>query len=53
MITNYGYTDYDPSAFQARNCIEFPAGPLQMTWQHCSQTAEFLGEFFAVQARQR
>jgi hypothetical protein len=53
MITSYGYTDYDPSSFEARNRIEFPVGPLHMTWQHCSQTAEFLGEFFAVQARQR
>jgi len=53
MITSYGHTDYDPSGYEARNRIDFPADPSQMTWQHCSLTAEFLGEFFASQAHLR
>jgi hypothetical protein len=53
MINSYGYTQYDQSAPDTRNRLAFRDGPLQMNWQHCSLTAEFLGEFFAVQARLR
>ena len=51
--SSYGYTDYDTQASDARNKLAFRDGSLPMTWQHCSLTAEFLGEFFAVQARLR
>ena len=53
MMQTYGYTDYARSASSSTNKLSFHDGPLQMTWQHCSLTAEFLGEFFAVQARLR
>jgi hypothetical protein len=53
MIASYGFTDHPPRSTGARTRLSFRDGALRLTWQHCSLTAEFLGEFFAVQARQR
>lgn len=48
MKATYGDTQLrnDRSAFG--NLLTLAEGPLDLSWHHCSTTAEFLGEFYAL-----
>lgn len=51
MPKSFGRTDFrnGPGAFATR--LRLAEGPLGLSWHHCAATADFLGDFFALQRR--
>lgn len=52
MATEFGSTALtnSPDAYAAQLCLA--EGPLKFAWQHCTETAAFLGGFFAAYGAQ-
>ena len=50
MIAHYGIIPPDRAASAAITRLVLRDGALELRWFHCSETAEFLGDYFSVQA---
>lgn len=48
MVVDFGYTGLADPAKVFGNRLRLADGPLELSWQHCSTTADFIGEFFAL-----
>ena len=51
MIAHYGIIPPDRAANVALTRLVLRDGALELRWFHCSETAEFLGNYFSVKAR--
>lgn len=51
MIVNFGDTELRNEAAAFRNRLRLADGPIDLNWQHCSVTSEFVGEFFGLHCR--
>ena len=51
MIQQFGHTDSANGAAADLSKLRLSEGSLDISWHHCSTTADFLGDFFAVQAK--
>ena len=51
MISHYGIIPPDRADSVAITRVVLRDGALELRWFHCSETAEFLGDYFSVQAR--
>ena len=51
MISHYGIIPPDRSVNIPVSRLVLRDGALELRWFHCSETAEFLGDYFSVQAR--
>ena len=51
MISHYGIIPPNRAANAAVSRLVLRDGALELRWFHCSETAEFLGDYFSVQAR--
>ena len=51
MIAHYGIIPPDRALNAAITRLVLRDGALELRWFHCSETAEFLGNYFSVQAR--
>jgi hypothetical protein len=51
MISHYGLIPPERAENVAVTRLILRDGALELRWFHCSETAEFLGDYFAVQAR--
>ena len=49
MEATFGQVEFVNAAGALKNRIRLADGPLDLAWQHCGVTAEFLGDFFALQ----
>ena len=50
MIAHYGIIPPDRAASAVITRLVLREGALELRWFHCSETAEFLGDYFSVQA---
>lgn len=48
MEATFGQVDLTNGAGALKNRIRLAEGPLDLAWQHCGVTSEFLGDFFAL-----
>lgn len=48
MRMSFGNTYFQNSSTAVANVIRVCDGPIDLNWNHCGITAEFLGEFFAL-----
>ncbi len=51
MITHYGIIPPERATSAGITRLTLRDGALELRWFHCSETAEFLGDYFSVQAR--
>lgn len=49
MEATFGQVEFTNGAGALTNRIRLADGPLDLAWQHCGVTSEFLGDFFALQ----
>lgn len=48
MEATFGHVELTNGAGALKNRIRLADGPLDLAWQHCGVTSEFLGDFFAL-----
>ncbi|MGQ3214219.1 slr1658 superfamily regulator [Shinella sp.] len=48
MEATFGQVEFTNGAGALKNRIRLADGPLDLAWQHCGVTSEFLGDFFAL-----
>jgi len=48
MRVSFGNTHFQNASTATANTIRICDGPIDLNWNHCGMTAEFLGEFFAL-----
>lgn len=48
MEATFGQVEFNNGADALKNRIRLADGPLDLAWQHCGVTSEFLGDFFAL-----
>ena len=51
MEATFGQVEFTNGAGALKNRIRLADGPLDLAWQHCGVTSEFLGDFFALRRR--
>lgn len=53
MVTSFGDIDLNNSPSSFSSHLRLADGPIDLSWHHCSTTAEFVGEFYALRCRSR
>ena len=51
MTIEFGLTKLSNSPQAESSSLVLADGPLELSWHHCSTTSDFLGDFYATQAR--
>lgn len=51
MRATFGNTELNHGARAACLHINLAAGPLELNWQHCGTTSDFLGDYFAIRCK--
>lgn len=51
MVSRFGDTDLNNSQSAFGSQLRLADGPIDLSWHHCSTTAEFVGEVYALRCR--